>query len=419
MNNSRNNFLGDGALGDAVNSAVNVLNNGKATTFTNAMNNVGKTATNVVNNLAAPTNSVGATFTNAVNAVGTTATNAVNSVGATFTNAVNAVGTTAANAVNAVGTTAANAVNAVGTTAANAANSVGATFTNAVNAANATNAVNTNAVNTNAANTNAQKSNFFNVFKNSNLNKAAPLSMMNYELLIPISIFVALVTAFGLLFYFFTTEIKTGYDNLSKTVQSLFSTSLEGPIAVAAPAPVLDHDLSETPIPQSQSILEKVLPLNRSAEVFNVNKNDFTYYDAEPLCKALGAELATYDQVKDAYGKGADWCNYGWVKGQVAIYPTQKATWDEIQKGDGSERDACGKPGVNGGYFDNPEMKFGVNCYGPKPSQTQHDEAQLMKQGRIPMTTSALKTEQKVKEFEAQASSLGIMPFNKSNWQAN
>jgi Extracellular link domain len=402
MNNSRNNFLGDGALGDAVNSAVNVLNNGKATTFTNAMNNVGKTATNVVNNLAAPTNSVGATFTNAVNAVGTTAANAVNSVGTTFTNAVNAVGTTAANAANSVGATFTNAVNTVGTNAANAVNAVG---TNAAN----------------AMNTNTQKSNFLNVFKNSNLNNASPLSMMNYELLIPISIFVALVTAFGLLFYFFTTEIKTGYDNLSKTVQSLFSKSLGGPAPV--PAPVLDntpdHPLSETPIPQSQSILEKVLPLNKSPEVFNVNKNDFTYYDAEPLCKALGAELATYDQVKDAYGKGADWCNYGWVKGQVAIYPTQKATWDEIQKGDGSERDACGKPGVNGGYFDNPEMKFGVNCYGPKPSQSEHDEAQLMKQGRIPMTTSALKTEQKVKEFEAQANSLGIMPFNKNNWQAN
>ena len=406
MNNSRNNFLGDGALGDAVNSAVNVLNNGKATTFTNAMNNVGVAATNVVNN-------VGLAATNVVNNVGVAATNVVNnvaaptnSVGATFTNAVNAVGTTATNAVNAVGTTFTNAVNSVGATAANAVNAVGTT---------AANAVNTNAVG-------ANKSNIFNVFKNSNLNKAAPFlnnsSMMNYELLIPISIFVALVTAFGLLFYFFTTEIKTGYDNLSKTVQSVFSAS-----SVPAPAPVPDHApdqaLSETPIPQSQSILEKVLPLNRSAEVFNVNKNDFTYYDAEPLCKALGAELATYDQVKDAYGKGADWCNYGWVKGQVAIYPTQKATWDEIQKGDGSERDACGKPGVNGGYFDNPEMKFGVNCYGPKPSQSEHDEAQLMKQGRIPMTTSALKTEQKVKEFEAQANSLGIMPFNKNNWQAN
>ena len=415
--------MGDGALGDAVNSAVNVLNNGKATTFTNAMNNVGVAATNVVNNVglaatnvvnnvgvaatnvvnnvAAPTNSVGATFTNAVNAVGTTATNAVNSVNKTFTNAVNAVGTTATNAVNAVGTTFTNAVNSVGATAANAVNAVGTTAANAVN-------------------TNTQKSNIFNVFKNSNLNKAAPFlnnsSMMNYELLIPISIFVALVTAFGLLFYFFTTEIKSGYDNLLKTVQSVFSAS-SVPVPVTAPAP--DHAPSETPIPQSQSILEKVLPLNRSAEVFNVNKNDFTYYDAEPLCKALGAELATYDQVKDAYGKGADWCNYGWVKGQVAIYPTQKATWDEIQKGDGSERDACGKPGVNGGYFDNPEMKFGVNCYGPKPSQSEHDEAQLMKQGRIPMTTSALKTEQKVKEFEAQANSLGIMPFNKNNWQAN
>ena len=27
----------------------------------------------------------------------------------------------------------------------------------------------------------------------------------------------------------------------------------------------------------------------------------------------------------------------------------------------------CGRPGVNGGYFDNPNIKFGVNCYGQKP----------------------------------------------------
>ena len=33
---------------------------------------------------------------------------------------------------------------------------------------------------------------------------------------------------------------------------------------------------------------------------------------------AFDAELASYDQVKDAWQKGADWCNYGWVKGQAA-----------------------------------------------------------------------------------------------------
>ena len=27
-----------------------------------------------------------------------------------------------------------------------------------------------------------------------------------------------------------------------------------------------------------------------------------------------------------------------------------------------------GKPGVNGGYFENPEYKFGANCCGVKPS---------------------------------------------------
>ena len=48
-------------------------------------------------------------------------------------------------------------------------------------------------------------------------------------------------------------------------------------------------------------------------QVFNVNRNVYTFGEAEPLCRAFGAELATYDQVKDAYKAGADWCNYGWV----------------------------------------------------------------------------------------------------------
>lgn len=152
--------------------------------------------------------------------------------------------------------------------------------------------------------------------------------------------------------------------------------------------------------------------------MFNVSSNDFTFYDAEPLCRALGAELASYDQVKDAYEKGADWCNYGWVKGQVAVYPTQKATWDQLQKGPEDQQGACGSPGVNGGFFDNPEMKFGVNCYGPKPSQSAHDEAELMKQGRIPRTTASLKMDEKVNEYKRMADSMGIMPFNKGKWES-
>ena len=74
-------------------------------------------------------------------------------------------------------------------------------------------------------------------------------------------------------------------------------------------------------------------------QVFNVARNLYTFEEAEPLCKAFGAELATYDQVKSAYEKGADWCNYGWVKGQLAVYPTQQSTYDKLQQGPPGQTD--------------------------------------------------------------------------------
>lgn len=231
-------------------------------------------------------------------------------------------------------------------------------------------------------------------------------------------IFLVLIGLFVGLFYFFAEDIKTGYDHLFTSIRGALGLDVQ-PI----PEPPTTAPTTEPPTfmpdggaAESETILEKVLPIGRAPEVFNVSRNDFTYYDAEPLCKALGAELATYEQVKEAYEKGADWCNYGWVKGQVALYPTQKATWEDLQKGSEDERGACGRPGLNGGYFDNPEMRFGVNCYGPKPSQSAHDEAELMKEGRIPRTTASLKIDQKMREFEAQADTFGILPFNKGKW---
>jgi hypothetical protein len=264
------------------------------------------------------------------------------------------------------------------------------------------------------ANNNMPKANN-NMAPKANLGGSSMLS----EWGIPVGIFLFLTLVFVLLFNFFSSEIRAGYENVSNAIRGLFNmqTSPPVPIEVSAPPPTTQAPPA-MPAPTSHSVLESVLPLKGPPEVFNVSKNEFSYYDAEPLCKALGAELATYDQVKDAYGKGADWCNYGWTKGQVAIYPTQKASWDELQTGSEDDREACGKPGVNGGYFDNPEMKFGVNCYGPKPGQSGHDEAQMMKNGRIPMTTSSLKTEEKVRQFEAQANELGILPFNKGKWDS-
>ena len=163
------------------------------------------------------------------------------------------------------------------------------------------------------------------------------------------------------------------------------------------------------------SIINKILPLGHK-EVFNISTNEYTYYDAEPLCRALGAELATYSQVKDAWEKGADWCNYGWVKGQAAVYPTQTETWDKLQHGPEDEKYACGNPGVNGGYFDNPEMKFGVSCYGVKPSESSNDEKNMMAKGTMPKTPLTLKVDQQIQEYKNSLDTIGVLPFNGNTW---
>jgi len=237
------------------------------------------------------------------------------------------------------------------------------------------------------------------------------------------SLFLLLMVLSFLLFTAFSREIELAYRNLVMSIRS----------ALGYPAiDVMDEDDSEnnvvTPVESTaeqtaassseKSILQKLLPLS-SPEVFNVNQNEYSYYDAEPLCKALGAELATYDQVKDAWASGADWCNYGWVKGQVAVYPIQTETYNKIQSGPEDERGACGNPGVNGGYFDNPEMKFGVNCYGPKPEESAADEAALMKNGTIPRTPATLKVDQKTQEFKANLSTTTVSPFNSKKWASS
>jgi hypothetical protein len=133
------------------------------------------------------------------------------------------------------------------------------------------------------------------------------------------------------------------------------------------------------------------------------------------LCRAFGAELATYDQVKEAYEKGADWCNYGWAKGQLAVYPTQQSTYDKLQHGPEEERMSCGVPGVNGGYFDNPELRFGVNCFGVKPPRNATDEL-LESQVALPPTPDQIEFDKKVQKYREQLNTITVLPFHKGQW---
>ena len=101
-------------------------------------------------------------------------------------------------------------------------------------------------------------------------------------------------------------------------------------------------------------------------QVFNVSNNVYTYEEAQKVCTAFDASLASYDQIETSYKNGGEWCNYGWSEGQMAYFPTQKGTWEKLQNNPNTKH-ACGRPGINGGFIDNPYIKFGANCYGKKP----------------------------------------------------
>jgi hypothetical protein len=157
--------------------------------------------------------------------------------------------------------------------------------------------------------------------------------------------------------------------------------------------------------------------LPTKGEVFNVSRNIYTYSDASAVCSAFDAELATYEQVKEAYEKGAEWCNYGWTKGQMAVYPTQKETYEKLQKGPAEYRTACGQPGVNGGYFDNPDLRYGVNCFGHRPAQNATDE--LQNSGvDLPPTTEMIEYDKRVQKFREQLGTTTVLPFRKGQWTA-
>jgi hypothetical protein len=150
-------------------------------------------------------------------------------------------------------------------------------------------------------------------------------------------------------------------------------------------------------------------------QVFNIPGNYYNYTNAKALCQAYDSELATYDQVESAYNKGAEWCNYGWSDGQMALFPTQKTTFNNLQKIKGHEND-CGRPGINGGYIANPQINFGVNCYGVKPNITQ-TESNLMKTMKpYPETANDILFQNQVDYWKDKINNILISPFNSNSW---
>ena len=147
-------------------------------------------------------------------------------------------------------------------------------------------------------------------------------------------------------------------------------------------------------------------------QVFNIRDNIFTYNEAKAVCAAHNAHLATLQEMIDAYKGGANWCSYGWSDGQLALYPTQKEFWAQLQMNDRNAKQ-CGEPGLNGGYFQNADFKFGANCFGerPEPKGSELEKDMIGKNMSNPY-------ENMIDDYKNGMNNFRISPWSEDNWSS-
>lgn len=210
-------------------------------------------------------------------------------------------------------------------------------------------------------------------------------------------VFVLLVLINGMT-YIFNIDITA-------SIRNLFSATPEIDIIVDPDDLAGDSTDPATTVPE----------IKLTKQVFHVPGNKYGYEDSKAICRAYGGRLATWKELDNAFKKGADWCSFGWSDGQMALYPTQYDKWANLQKIEGHEHD-CGRPGINGGYIANPNVRFGVNCYGYKPKITQ-EEAEAMKLAPLyPSTRRERAFDKRVDYWRDNLSQIQVSPFNHNNW---
>lgn len=193
-------------------------------------------------------------------------------------------------------------------------------------------------------------------------------------------------------------------------LQYFFSISIQAVLKdILTPVPEVDVTItSET--------TEDIVPETPSyEEVYHIPGNKYTYQDAKALCKAYNGRLATYNEIEKAYREDAEWCSYGWSDNQLALFPTQAATYEKLQTIKGHEND-CGRPGINGGYIKNPNVRFGVNCYGNKPKITQKESKLMRETPLYPVTNKERKFQEKINAYRQKLPEILVSPFNHSTW---
>lgn len=268
-----------------------------------------------------------------------------------------------------------------------------------------------------------QKDNFLNIF----------LTKIQEFVDEPSSIFkvVSFIVVFYIVIYLFRFPMTEGSKSMAITIIEGISWVLFIVIVIVdffkyfLKIPIMDilsflFGWEKTDLKPVVEVKGNVVPTQPN-EVFNISNNLYTYDDAQAICSSYDAKLATYDQIEEAYNDGAEWCSYGWSDNQMIYFPTQKATWDKLQKTK-KHKNNCGRPGVNGGYIANPYLKFGVNCYGKKPKANDNDLARMRanKDYVFPKTEEDLALEKKIKYWKDNADKLlKVNSFNTNKWFEN
>ena len=206
------------------------------------------------------------------------------------------------------------------------------------------------------------------------------------------SVFIVLILLNGMKYFF---DI-----NVTASIQNLLQGTPEVDIVVDQPG---------------MDVLPPVPEITNTKQVFHIPNNLYNYRDAKALCKAYGADLANYDQIEKAYKEGAEWCSYGWSADQMAYFPTQKSTFKKLQKMKGREND-CGRPGINGGFIANQNVRFGANCYGYKPKINDIEQDLMETQSVIPKTEKEIAFERRVDYWRNRLPDIIVSPFNQNKW---
>ena len=240
---------------------------------------------------------------------------------------------------------------------------------------------------------------------------------MNYPQLTgePNFVLIGVSAVFGLLviimvYYIFISknpQNSQNPQNQSNTMNTLANSSIMSSNPTKNNNP-LSNNSGITSIPISEP--SPTLSNPTLKQVFNIKENIYTLDDAPGVCGALGADVATINQLIDAHKVGADWCNVGWTKDGLAAFPIQYSTWKNLQDNDPGSRDICGVTGINLVRND-PNLLYGVNCFGIKPEPKGNEKVK-----QVMLNDKQIAINAKIAQFQKNINAIGVAPFNSSSW---